>query len=156
MVAMERRQKAQIEEELHNVRQEREALKGALKIVEGENTTLRTGAKNTIPPNSSPDASLGIRERLRALTIDTDRAGEGSGTKAGIDLTQTPSTSDIREAKTIPAGATKPSAADAVPEETNPWTAPTPPSIPPNNVDSKAGGFDYSTTVLRGGLTFGM
>lgn len=156
MVAMERRQKAQIEEELHNVRQEREALRGALKIVEGENASLRTGIQDTIPSNSSPDASLGIRERTRTLTIDTDRAGEESGTEGGIDLTQTPSTSDIREAKAIPAGDTKPTVADAVPEETNPWTAPTPPSIPPNNVDSKAGGFDYSTTVLRGGLTFGM
>jgi hypothetical protein len=153
---MERRQKAQIEEELNNVREEREALKGALKIIEGENATLRTGTKNTIPSNSNHDASLGTRERTRALTIDTDRAGEESGTKGGIDLTQTPSTSDIREAKATPTGDTKPSAGDAVPEETNPWTAPTPPSIPPNNVDSNVGGFDYSTTLLRGGLTFGM
>lgn len=147
MVATERQQKAQIEEELHNVREEREALKGALKIVEGENATLRTGA--TLP-SSTPDVSV-VRERTRALTINTDKAGTETGTQVGIDLTQTPSTSDIRETKTTAESKTSP--VEAVPVEPNPWTAPTPPN---NNADAKSGGFDYSNTLLRGGISFGM
>jgi hypothetical protein len=101
MVSTERRQRAQVEEELQNVRQEREALKGALRIVEGENSSLRSEAQGVSVAGrthhvSSSDASSSSRDR-RALTIDTDRAvvqGEGVQ-ESWIDLTQTPPKSEV-------------------------------------------------------------
>jgi hypothetical protein len=97
MVADERRQKAQIEEELQNARQEREALKGALRIVEGENAVLRSGSGHSKKP-SLEGSTLSFRERPRALTIDTEKAGsQGDGVpNRVIDLSQTPSTSELR------------------------------------------------------------
>jgi hypothetical protein len=96
MVSTERRQRAQVEEELQNVRQEREALKGALRIVEGENSSLRSEAQGVSAAGRvrnvpSSEASSSSRDR-RALTIDTDRAvvqGEGAQ-ESWIDLSQTP------------------------------------------------------------------
>ncbi|KIM31551.1 hypothetical protein M408DRAFT_327724, partial [Serendipita vermifera MAFF 305830] len=97
MVATERMQRAQVEEELQNVRQEREALKGALRIVEGENSTLRSGAPAVARSHhaSLSNASSASRDRPRALTIDTDRGQGDVAQISGIDLTQTPSTSEL-------------------------------------------------------------
>lgn len=133
MVSTERMQRAQVEEELQNVRQEREALKGALRIVEGENSSLRSGA--SIPPSahhaSISNASAPSRDRPRALTIDTDKAG-GQVTDvqtSGIDLTQTPSTSELpsRSGGQTPVSTvdTRPSIKAAVggPEDLDSWSA---------------------------------
>ncbi|PVF96724.1 hypothetical protein CPB86DRAFT_761541 [Serendipita vermifera] len=114
MVATERRQRAQIEEELQNVRQEREALKGALRIVEGENASLRSGTMHSKKASlaSLESSSSSLRERPRALTIDTEKAGNQGGGEPGqvIDLSQTPSTSELRA---VAPGQTQPSAIDA-------------------------------------------
>lgn len=96
MVATERRERAQIEEELENIKQQKEALKAALKIVENENASLRSVTpyaplpqtpnvyQPPSPPNQIEEESLksgkrpsisSVKERPRALAIDTDRAG---------------------------------------------------------------------------------
>ena len=41
MVATERRMRAETEEELKELKQEKEALRSALRLIDGENTTLR-------------------------------------------------------------------------------------------------------------------
>ncbi|KAG8797037.1 hypothetical protein FRC17_007869, partial [Serendipita sp. 399] len=92
MVATERRQRAQIEEELHTARQEREALKGALRIVEGENTALRVG--NPLPPTVT--ALSTSKDRPRGLTINTERQNlSEEQPHGGVKASQTPPTSEL-------------------------------------------------------------
>jgi hypothetical protein len=166
MVSTERRQRAQIEEELQNVRQEREALKGALRIVEGENTTLRSGVQGVTVARpahraSASDASSSSRDR-RVLTIDTDKAfGQGEGSReSGIDLTQTPSTSELpnRSGGQTPTSTVNinPNAAliggPGVAAETG-NTLPQPRKSTGESGGSQATGFNH---LPRGTLSFGM
>ena len=44
MVARERRKQAEMEDELRDARMEKEALKSALRVIEGENVRLRRGS----------------------------------------------------------------------------------------------------------------
>ena len=165
MVSTERRQRAQVEEELQNVRQEREALKGALRIVEGENSSLRfeaqgVSAAGRVHHVSSSDASSSSRDR-RALTIDTDRAvvqGEGAQ-ESWIDLTQTPPKSEVpHQLGHTPTSAvnTKPNVtiigrSGDVPETGRAVTQSRKTTGESNN--SQAKGYDH---LPRGTLSFGM
>ncbi|KIY48674.1 hypothetical protein FISHEDRAFT_73417 [Fistulina hepatica ATCC 64428] len=54
MVATERMRRAETEEELREARQEREALKRALRVIEAENTHLRGDDLSTSPPVAEP------------------------------------------------------------------------------------------------------
>lgn len=161
MVSTERRQRAQIEEELQNVRQEREALKGALRIVEGENSSLRSGAAGAARSHhaSVSDSSSSSRDRPRALTIDTDRVDEKPA--SGIDISQTPSTSELpsqsRERTPLSTVDTKPNAGKFGTEEPELWNAPNgmPQTRHSRKGTAESGGSKYDY-VPRGSLTFGM
>jgi len=88
MVASERRKRAEAEEELRNVLSEREALRGALRVVEGENTRLRhveeeptevirdlsSGASSEGPENVWAKASPAFTPPLSSSTTRTSEA----------------------------------------------------------------------------------
>jgi hypothetical protein len=161
MVSTERRRRAQVEEELQNVRQEREALKGALRIVEGENTSLRSGAQGVsaagpVHHPSSSDAGSSSRDR-RALTIDTDRAvGRGDEVQESwIDLSQTPPTEAPNQSRgqpTTSAVNTKPSIVHmGGPGDTVDTGNPPPQSR--KSTGASARGYDHPP---KGSLSFGM
>ncbi|KAG8778992.1 hypothetical protein FRC16_003547 [Serendipita sp. 398] len=159
MVSTERRQRAQVEEELQIVRQEREALKGALRIVEGENATLRSGGP--VPPVAA--AAPIAKERSRGLTINTERQPLPSGQlHEEIQATQTPPTSELPNIKANtehhihvhPLG----SASQSAPEGgVNPWESPNDQAnrqLPGQTSDKpKSRTSDHNP---RGHLTFGI
>ena len=57
MVATERRMRAEAEDELKELKQEKEALRSALQLIDGENTTLR-GRPNLSPPEEKQIADM--------------------------------------------------------------------------------------------------
>ena len=57
MVATERRMRAETEDELKELKQEKEALRSALQLIDGENTTLR-GRPNLSPPEEKQIADM--------------------------------------------------------------------------------------------------
>ncbi|KAJ3492577.1 hypothetical protein NLJ89_g11204 [Agrocybe chaxingu] len=87
MVATERKMRAESEEELRELRQEKEALRSALRVIEGENTHLRESAlsspqpEHTIPntisradfsnsrPASRSSSRIGIKSRPQSLDL---------------------------------------------------------------------------------------
>lgn len=55
MVSDERKMRAEIEEELKELRKEKEALQSAMRVIEGENSNLRSlDASTASPPNIQP------------------------------------------------------------------------------------------------------
>ncbi|KDQ12235.1 hypothetical protein BOTBODRAFT_34515 [Botryobasidium botryosum FD-172 SS1] len=73
MVASERRKRAEAEEELQNVLSEREALRGALRVVEGENTRLRQVEAEEAPAEQArPDLSSTSTSASEAPSVDPE------------------------------------------------------------------------------------
>lgn len=62
MVATERKMRAETEEELKELKQEKEALRSALRLIDGENTTLRGR------PELSPSKEKQIAEMIRSFS----------------------------------------------------------------------------------------
>jgi hypothetical protein len=54
MVSDERKMRAEIEEELKELRKEKEALQSAMRVIEGENSNFRSVNTSTAPPNIQP------------------------------------------------------------------------------------------------------
>ncbi|KAF8345544.1 hypothetical protein F5887DRAFT_1158768 [Amanita rubescens] len=72
MVATERMKRAETEEELKEARLEQEALRSALRLVEGENSNLRE-ASQTAVPSSSGTNRIFLRPRCRTLLVQRTR-----------------------------------------------------------------------------------
>jgi hypothetical protein len=85
MVATERRMRAETEEELKELKQEKEALRSALRLIDGENTTLRgrpdlspSGEKQIADmivsfskPSSRSSSLMAVRSRPTSLDLDS-------------------------------------------------------------------------------------
>jgi hypothetical protein len=75
MVATERRMRAETEEELIHVKKEKEALRSALRLIEGENTTLREPKETQLaemiasfsPPPSRSSSRMAVKSRPLSL-----------------------------------------------------------------------------------------
>ena len=151
MVATERQQRAQIEEELQDVRQEREALKGALRIVEGENAALRSGGPLPVSSHTVAHEETMSKDRPRALTINTVKSMDKEERESVIDFSQTPSTSGIN-----PPDATGHDLIEPPLNANNPRKSQEGEG-PPNKTITKpsARELDYAHT-MRGGVSFGI
>jgi len=68
MVATERRMRAETEDELKELKQEKEALRSALQLIDGENTTLRGR------PNLSPSEEKQIAEMIVSFSRPHSRS----------------------------------------------------------------------------------
>ena len=68
MVATERRMRAETEDELKELKQEKEALRSALQLIDGENTTLRGR------PNLSPSGEKQIAEMIVSFSRPHSRS----------------------------------------------------------------------------------
>ncbi|KAF8802700.1 hypothetical protein BYT27DRAFT_7226282 [Phlegmacium glaucopus] len=83
MVATERKMRAETEEELKELRQEKEALRSALRLIDGENTTLRER------PNLSPSKEKQIAEMIDSFSPPPSRSSSRMAVKsrpASLDL----------------------------------------------------------------------
>jgi hypothetical protein len=77
MVATERRMRAETEEELKELKQEKEALRSALRLIDGENTTLRGPKEKQIseiiagfsPPPSRSSSRMAVKSRPASLDL---------------------------------------------------------------------------------------
>ena len=74
MVAIERRTRAETEEELEDLKQEKEALRSALRLIEGENTTLRGPKEKQMiaclsPPPSRSSSRMTVKSRPASLNL---------------------------------------------------------------------------------------
>ena len=95
MVADERKARAETEEELKELRMEKEALRSALKLIDGENAHLRetTSAQaSPVPPSSAPGPGLsagsagtaGGRDPLGVASRPASRSHSRSSSQIGI------------------------------------------------------------------------
>ena len=77
MVATERRMRAETEEELKDLKQEKEALRSALRLIDGEITTLRGPEQKQIaemvasfsPPPSRSSSRIAVKSRPASLDL---------------------------------------------------------------------------------------
>ncbi|KIM45668.1 hypothetical protein M413DRAFT_345424 [Hebeloma cylindrosporum] len=75
MVATERKMRAEMEEELNDVKQEKEALKSALRLIEGQNLQLQESSspRPEIPtfsrPHSRSSSQIGVKSRPQSLVL---------------------------------------------------------------------------------------
>jgi len=108
MVATERIRLAEVDEELHITRQEKEALRSALKVIEGENTRLRQyfTLRETENQHSEeiPPAVGGDNDSRRGSAAETVRGPPTMGPPSDADDTpaqQSPPTSDPAEEEPV-------------------------------------------------------
>ena len=77
MVATERKMRAEMEEELNEVRSEKEALKSALRLIEGQNLQLQetSSPQPEIPtfsrPHSRSSSQIGVKSRPQSLVLES-------------------------------------------------------------------------------------
>lgn len=86
MVATERRMRAETEDELKELKQEKEALRSALRLIDGENTTLRGR------PDLSPSREKQISEMIASFSQPPSRSSSRLAVKsrpASLDLIST-------------------------------------------------------------------
>ena len=86
MVATERRMRAETEDELKELKQEKEALRSALRLVDGENTTLRGR------PNLSPSEEKRITDMIVSFSRPSSRSSSLMAVRsrpASLDLFST-------------------------------------------------------------------
>ena len=73
MVASERMKRAETEEELKEARLEQEALRSALRLVEGENSNLRETTLTAAPSSSTLPASCNPDSTAPGSSVDEDQ-----------------------------------------------------------------------------------
>ncbi|PPQ99800.1 hypothetical protein CVT24_009650, partial [Panaeolus cyanescens] len=107
MVATERKMRAETEEELKELKQEKEALRSALKLIEGENTDLRSRSLNASANTSpNPDHGQGVPASIyAALSMaggDGDRKVTRSRSSSRVAVKSRPTSLDIPAGLPLP------------------------------------------------------